>query len=210
MGEKGWPSFAPESRLTVWTLTPWGHTIEPMQWVIVIGAALFAAASDIRTRRIPNLLTGPLFAAGLLWATWNHGLAGLGDAVIASVLLACPYVLLFAFAGGGAGDAKLMGAIGAWLGVMTGLMVLVSVLLAGVILAVGFALSKRRFKVVLVNLARAAQDTTGVIYSIIVRRKFKGTPSLMPRIQDLQTMPYGVAIFLGVCIAAGGVFAWHA
>ncbi len=194
----------------MWTLTPWEHTIEPMQWAVVIGAALFAAASDLRTRRIPNLLTGPLFAAGLLWATWNHGLAGLGDAVIASVLLAGPYVLLFAFAGGGAGDAKLMGAIGAWLGVMAGLMVLVSVLLAGVILAVGFALAKRRFKVVLVNLARAAHEVTVVVFSIFVRKKVTGSPSLMPRIQDLQTMPYGLAIFSGVCIAAGGVFAWHA
>ena len=99
-------------------------TMAIFQWGVVIGASLFAVVSDIRQRRIPNALTFPLLAVGLIWAACFGGLAGLLEALGACALLALPYVLLFIFVGGGAGDAKLMGAIGAWLGLRYGLVAL--------------------------------------------------------------------------------------
>jgi len=91
-----------------------------IQWAVVAGVSLAAAVCDFRTRRIPNALTVPAFAAGLLYALWAAGASGFADAVKVSVLLALPFILLFLFSHGGAGDAKLMGAVGAWLGLQEG------------------------------------------------------------------------------------------
>ena len=73
------------------------------------------------------------------------------DALAACVMLALPYVVLFVFAGGGAGDAKLMGAIGTWLGLVNGVVALAAVAASGILLAVAFALARRRLLVVLMN-----------------------------------------------------------
>ena len=107
-------------------LTLWDHSVVPVQWGVVLCVSLIGAITDLRSGRIPNFLTMPILLAGATWAVWLCGPAGLADALLGCLLLATPYVLLFVFAGGGAGDAKLMGAIGAWLGVVNGLVALAS------------------------------------------------------------------------------------
>jgi prepilin signal peptidase PulO-like enzyme (type II secretory pathway) len=119
----------------VWAGTLWNAGLVPLQWGVVIGASLAAAFTDLRSRLIPNVLTMPLFAAGVVTAFVIGGLPGLADAVAASLVLTLPYLLLYAYAAGGAGDAKMMAALGAWLGVVNGLVALVTVSLAGVVLA---------------------------------------------------------------------------
>ncbi len=86
-------------------------------FVSIVGAFVaVAAVSDLRTRRLPNWLTVPAFAAAVLAHTAVNGLGGLGFALAGfatgfSILLA-----LWLIGGGGGGDVKLMGALGAWLG----------------------------------------------------------------------------------------------
>ena len=123
-----------------------------IQWSIVIGVSLVAAVFDALTNRIPDVITIPLLLAGLIRSAWTNGSPGFVDAIAACVLLALPYVLMFFFAHGGAGDAKLMGAVGAWLGLFQGLIVFCCVAIAGIILAVATALIRRRLKVILGNL----------------------------------------------------------
>ena len=179
----------------------------PLQWGVVVGASLVGAFSDLRVRRVPNALTVPVLLGGLIWASWIGGLGGLVDATAGCLLLALPYVLLFMFAGGGAGDAKLMGALGAWLGVSNGVVVLVAVVLAGAVLAVGFTLARKQLGAMLANLARMVSI---VIFLPFVRGRVSETCALLPRSQEMGTIPYGLAIAGGVCIAAGGLFVWRA
>lgn len=77
--------------------------------------ALIALVCDLRRRRIPNSLT---VSAGLV-ALLFHALWG-WDSLLASLSgFAVGFGLLFALwltGTGGAGDVKLMGALGAWLG----------------------------------------------------------------------------------------------
>lgn len=75
-----------------------------------------AAISDLRQRRIPNVITVPAAALGLLFHTllpfgegWWFALAGFA---VGAVLLILPYLL----GGGGMGDIKLLAALGTWLG----------------------------------------------------------------------------------------------
>lgn len=182
-----------------------GHEVLPLHWGVAIGASLIAAIYDVCTRRVPNGLTVPVVVTGLVWAVSNRGLTGLGDAAGGCVLLALPYVLLFVFAGGGAGDAKLMGAIGAWLGLREGLVVLVSVVVVGAALGVVLALAKGRGRSVAANLSRVG---SAVFFVVFVEGSLREVRSLMPRTKDMQTIPYGLAVFGGVCTAAGGLILW--
>lgn len=158
----------------MWTSTLWTEGLVPLQWAVVIGASLAAAIADARYRRIPNLLTLPLLALGLLAAFAMGGVRGLADAGAASVMLALPYLLLYAVGHGGAGDVKMMAAVGAWLGIVNGIVVLFAVAVAGVALAIVW---------------------------VIVHR---------PRpLTEVPAMPFGVAICLGICIAAPCVVFWR-
>ncbi len=175
-----------------------------IQWVVVIGASLFAAVHDLRERRIPNSLTFPVFVAGLIWASWFGGISGLAEAAGACALLALPYVILFLFFGGGAGDAKLMGAIGAWLGFRQGITVFVCVAIAGGGLAIAKAIAQKRLKYLLISVFVSFYGS--ILYMITHRTmKLADEQTDIKQSGDLD-IPYGVAIFAGVC--AGGGVVW--
>lgn len=177
-----------------------------LQWGVVISASLVAAVIDLRTRRIPNLLTAPLLLAGWVCALCLGGFAGLADAAAASFLLGLPFILLFTFAGGGAGDAKLMAALGAWLGVLSGTAVLVAVLISGAFVAIAYALATQRVRAVVSNLIRMA---TSVVVLALAREGFDEARHGSPKTSEMQSIPYGIAIFIGTCVAAGGLLLWR-
>ena len=102
----------------------WEQNFWYVPWVMAVLASVLAASIDLWTRRIPNVLTGPLLVAGMAWSAASAGWLGLGESMLGCFLMAVPYVLLYAFAGGGAGDAKMTGALGAWLGPVGGLIAL--------------------------------------------------------------------------------------
>ena len=80
-------------------------------------AALLCAAAvfDLRTRRIPNALVGTGVAAGLAGHLWLGGGAGLAWS-LAGAAAALPLLLLYAARLFGAGDVKLLMAVGALAG----------------------------------------------------------------------------------------------
>jgi prepilin peptidase CpaA len=190
----------------MWATTLYDQSVPAVQWGTVLGASLAAAVTDARSRRIPNWLTGSVLTAGLVHAVLVGGGLGLLDATAACLVLALPYVILFALAGGGAGDAKLMGAIGAWLGLVYGTATLVAVCLSGVIMGLIYAASARRLGAVgssMGKLARAA------IYPLFGAGSLRDLPHLMPETAQSQTMPYGLAILAGVIMSATGSYLWH-
>jgi prepilin peptidase CpaA len=171
------------------------------QWGVVIGASLFAALSDLKESRIPNALTFPVFVVGLIWSAWFGGLSGLAESLGACALLAMPYIMLFLFFGGGAGDAKLMGTIGAWLGLRQGLIVLACVAIAGGILAIVKAIIKKQVKFVLTSVFVSFY---GALLQLLTRRKLQLVDEQAEIKQSGELdIPYGVAIFAGVCVGGG-------
>jgi prepilin peptidase CpaA len=90
--------------------------IDAIQWSVVGSLAILAAASDLRTGRIPNALTLGAAAAGVLFWVANAGFEGLGSSLLGFVIGLAAFFPLFAVGGMGAGDVKLLAAFGAWLG----------------------------------------------------------------------------------------------
>jgi prepilin peptidase CpaA len=77
---------------------------------------VLAAVCDLRSRRIPNWLTIPSLLSGLLFHAVFQGGAGLLDAGLGFALGFGSLLILWLIGSGGGGDAKLMGAVSAWLG----------------------------------------------------------------------------------------------
>ena len=78
--------------------------------------AISAAACDLRTRRIPNLLTFGAAGTGLIYHLIWGGFGGFGHSAAGWFVGALVFVVPFALRGLGGGDVKLLAALGAWIG----------------------------------------------------------------------------------------------
>jgi prepilin peptidase CpaA len=83
---------------------------------IALLIAAVAAGFDLRTHRIPNLLTLGGAAIAVLFHVVTGGVSGGGDAIVGWLIGAGFFLIPYQLGGLGAGDVKLVAAIGAWLG----------------------------------------------------------------------------------------------
>jgi prepilin peptidase CpaA len=77
---------------------------------ILAAAAVVAAASDVRARRIPNALTGALAVTGVAVAGTTGGIPGAGIALATLIVLLLAGTLAFSRGWFGGGDVKLLAA----------------------------------------------------------------------------------------------------
>ena len=84
-------------------------------WVSV-GVACAACVTDLRTRRVPNVLTLGAAGAAMAFHAASHSGSGLLFALFGWGLGLLVFLPLFALRGIGGGDVKLLAALGAWLG----------------------------------------------------------------------------------------------
>jgi prepilin peptidase CpaA len=121
----------------------------------VLSAGLLAATViDLRTRRIPNMLTASMAALGLGLAA-----AGASDNTIGASLAGLVFGLLlmlpgYALGATGAGDVKLMAAVGAILGPALVLLAFICTSIAGGVLAIVIAIRRRRLTATLAQTGR--------------------------------------------------------
>ena len=100
-----------------------------LEWIqiFLILALLYLAYFDLRTFRLPDIVTLPLIFIGLLFnGLSDQGFASIQDSIIGTTLgytglwlLNAIYRALKKQNGIGMGDAKLLAALGAWLGWQT-------------------------------------------------------------------------------------------
>ena len=110
---------------------------------IAHGSALVVAALagvfDLKTRRIPNVLTFGAAGAALLYHLATAGISGLGSSALGWLVGAAVFFIPFALRGLGGGDVKLLAALGAWIGVTDVLWLAAYSGVAGAVLAVAIA-----------------------------------------------------------------------
>ncbi len=96
-----------------------------------------ALATDLKMRKIPNVLTVPSLVLAFAFQIGFGGLAGFKSALAGFGLGFGTLFVLWLIGGGGAGDVKLMGALGAWLG---GMMTFYVIVFSTVFVALGSVL----------------------------------------------------------------------
>jgi prepilin peptidase CpaA len=153
--------------------------------------ALLAGWTDYRSRRIPNWLTVPALAVGIALNAVAAGWGGLKTSLLGAglgLLLLLPFVLLRSL---GAGDWKLAGALGAFVGrdVLLNLL-LGSVFVAG-IMAIALIIYKGRVQQTLRNM--------GHLISSLVTFRMPGPEVSLDNPQSLK-VPYGVALAFTVVL----------
>lgn len=151
---------------------------------------LLAAACDLRSRRVPNILVGIAAVAGLIVQFRVGGVLSIASGAVAAVVI---ITLLFPFwkgGGIGGGDVKLAGAVAIWVGLRALPTFALGTALAGGFTALACLLASKRA----VRLEIEANLTLAVLH--------REMPSVAPAGAGRVSVPYAVAI------AAGAVSAW--
>ena len=158
-------------------------------WVAmpVIVLVAMATRADVRTRKIPNVLTGPAFLLGILVHLVLHGTAGAGNALLGAVVAGAILLPGWLMRYTGAGDVKLMAAVGAWLGYPGGLAAAIASLIAGGLIAVFVAARRGMLK-------QALRNTLLVGLALLAR---KGGVAAPEPITTGVRFPYAPAILAG-------------
>lgn len=165
--------------------------------VIALFIVWAAAWVDLRTRRIPNPISLAGIGLGLLTALELGGIEGLVRSFaglgLGAVLLLPGYLLRST----GAGDVKLMAAVGALLGPKGVLLAFVVAILSGALIGIGYALTAWRLK---------GAHSPFERYGQMMRFLFTtGRLSYIPPAADEimgQRFAFGVPIAIGTTVAA--------
>lgn len=154
---------------------------------LVAGAALY----DFRFRRIPNWLNLSGLVLGLGLNTLLFAQQGLLAASLGTLLPLALYVPLYLLRAMGAGDVKLMAAVGAIAGPRNWIEILVCTALAGGVLALVVAAKNGRLQRTFVNLMVLVSELTQ-FQAPAARHE-----TLDVRSSRSMRMPHGVAIAAG-------------
>jgi prepilin peptidase CpaA len=161
---------------------------DPALLAVLAGAGT-AAAIDIRTRRIPNVLSIGTAIAGLalaaLGATGISVASSMTGLVLGLVLMLPGHV----FGATGAGDVKLMGGVGAVLGAGRIVPAFFLTAIAGGVIALALALGGGRLGSTLRRTGKLLHAPTDA------RREIDGS-------KGRNAFAYGPAIFVGSALAA--------
>jgi prepilin peptidase CpaA len=117
--------------------------------VLALGA--IACVTDYRSRRIPNWLTFGASIAAFVFSVVSAGLSGLLASLSGWAVGAAVFLPVFALRGMGAGDVKLMAALGAWTGASSVIWVALYAAVAGGAFAIAITLLSGYFRTMLRN-----------------------------------------------------------
>ncbi|WP_341248062.1 A24 family peptidase [Cupriavidus pauculus] len=187
---------------------------DPLTSASLMAVLGMAVVTDVSSHRIPNRLVAAGTVAALVLQVWQHG-SGDGTWRWATGLAAAfvPFLLLYIVRAVGAGDAKLMGFVGAQVGPNAVPEILLATLLAGGVLGL-----------IVMLWGRESGRTLHAVIGALLWLPFAGHASSMTeacattegqgsstastganRIRTITRLPYAVAITTGVALVMTGV-----
>lgn len=161
----------------------------PFSILFLSSVLIVAAIIDVRVKKIPNLLTFPTMAVGLAYHLATNGMSGFifsfEGLILGIALFLVPYIM----GGMGAGDAKLMGAVGAVIGPKGVLIAsLLTAVIGGVYALIVFLINIQYLKSFI---SRGASTVKAFAYT----RHFIPIPA--DESEKKPRLCYGVAIAIG-------------
>jgi Flp pilus assembly protein protease CpaA len=169
----------------------------PFAQLAPLGACLTAAVVwDIKSRRIPNTVSGLVAVMGLAAQLWSGGAPEALSGIAAGVIVVAALFGFWNKGGIGGGDVKLAGAVAIWMGLhCLPIYMLATALAGGATSAVCWLRSQR-----------SVRDEIRVNLTLTVLQG--SVPSLAPAAAGRISVPYGVAIVAGAAFVfwRGSVF----
>jgi prepilin peptidase CpaA len=165
--------------------------LNELPWVAAATLALAAGYTDWRSRRIPNWLTVPGLLAGLTANALAAGWPGTKDSLLGAGLglaLLLPFVVIRVL---GAGDWKLVGALGACLGLHHLPTVLLAAVLVNGAVAIAMIIRKRR----VIQTMRNFAHMLAAVFSLHLPG-----PALTLDNPEAVKVPFGVAVAVAVVL----------
>jgi prepilin peptidase CpaA len=161
----------------------------PVRLVCVV--LIVAAYIDGKQLRVPNWLTYPMVASGLVYSAVAGGWAGLGDGLLGMVVGLLCLLPLYAVGGMGAGDVKLLAGVGAWVGATVTFYAFCVSTVVGAVIAVLMVLYRR-----------AATKHYAQLLLIFTEWLTIKNPKELSRIAaerkpSMLLLPYGIPICIG-------------
>lgn len=170
------------------------HFVPYLIDAIVAAVVVISVYTDLNKRIIYNAVIIPAALAGLLLNSLFSGTGGvlfsLGGLGVGMGLLIVPFI----FGGFGAGDVKLMGAIGALKGTLFVFKVFLATGVTGGVLAVLVLVKQRRLVSTLKRIWSSLYVFFGSIFKV-------NTLKSLDKAEIHESLPYGLAIGIGTLIA---------
>ena len=164
-------------------------------WMLAAVPALIAGWTDWRFRRIPNWLTVPTLVAGIAANSLAAGWVGAKESLLGVGLglgLLLPFVLIRSL---GAGDWKLVGALGAFLGPSRLITVLLGTILVAGLMALVLIIWKKR-------VGRTLRNIVHMVAGLFTLR-LPGPEVSLDNPESLK-IPFGVAVAVTVVLYTVG------
>lgn len=164
----------------------------PLPLILALSAVVaVAAVYDSRFRRIPNWLNLSGLILGLGLNIFCFGPHGAVRSLEGLALAVAVYLPLYLLRGMGAGDVKLMAAVGSLAGPADWFFIFIATSLLGGLAGVAFAACKRRLSATCCNVYFMAKDL------LQLRAPYSTNPQMDFRNSDSLRLPHGVVIALG-------------
>lgn len=179
---------------------------------VLIIAVIIAAFYDIKEKRIPNILTFPTILTGILLNTIFNGFQGLTYSIIGFFTGMALFFIPFALGAMGAGDVKLMGAIGSLMGWRFAVFATLFSAIAGLFVVIVYLIYQRKLfyllKKYFIVLARP------IIQFLALSFKSEKLNQIHKKLflekheshHEKLYLPYGVAIALGTLFTLSGIY----
>ncbi|MFD1780936.1 prepilin peptidase [Fredinandcohnia salidurans] len=166
-----------------------------MENVIICLILIISVITDLRNRKILNIVTFPAILGGLIYFTSFSGFDGFlfsGKGFLVGLgLLFIPFVM----GGIGAGDVKLLAAIGAWKGAMFVFYTGIYAALFGGLIAI----------IVLIKQRKLGFTFKSILFSLVFFRGTQGSLNISSGSQGTISIPYAIPITIGALLT----FIWE-
>jgi prepilin peptidase CpaA len=174
---------------------------QAVSFAVLVALLVGAAVVDVREHRIPNALVFPGIAVALLLAHLPGGsLSGSLAGIAVGLAMGLPLYWLRAM---GAGDVKLLGMVGAFLGGSDTFAATLVIFAVGGVLGLVAVARRRAF-------AQLGANLKQMTFGGLVNTMTSAGPVIDAPARSVGVQPYGVAIAAGtvlyIALAKGGIF----
>ena len=183
----------------------------PVNQYVLYALLIAAAYVDLKTKKIPNFVTFPVMIWGVVSYIVVNSSSGLLFSLVGLAVGIAVFFIPFALGGMGAGDVKMLGAIGALAGAE---FVLTTALIAALVGGVMALFSLARRKRLLQGIVNVVYIMAGPVLTLLAHQfRLKALHAWLQSFKvkskaekDPIYLPYGVAIAVGAVIALTNLF----